>query len=287
MVRDQALLPEQDDIVGKQLTRGVTMSRFVVALLVVCGLSGPLSAAVIHVRPKLAAVFSPTFDLLDDAAIVDANSLESVRLWPSTDKYIVRIDYLMTIEELIDGQLGFGNVVFNIDLLGVTQSVDAPEWVPDGPPPYDLDGGWPRSAGNKWAGNLDAGLNRADLKFILVESDPQSFFTGIPPGSDMEADPRRTLGMAPYYGPHAEGEFVGSTYIELPGAPGTRGVVKATVLEGSTFNQALMLSALGTTGGAPAKLRISVVPEPATWLLLSVSVVLCASCRGKYFDVCA
>ncbi|MDZ4781853.1 MAG: PEP-CTERM sorting domain-containing protein [Planctomycetia bacterium] len=250
------------------------MKRCLATLLILYGLADSSNAAVIHVRPKLAAVLKPDFTPADSSAIKSIQPLEAVRLRPSAAKYVLQFDYLMTIEDLVDGQLGFGNVVCNIDLDGVQQAMEYPGWVPDGPPPFDLDSERPGGLVPKWDSNRDAGLIGADLKLILIESNPKGFFTGNPPGTDWSTDPRLSLGIAPYFGPHLEGEYIGSTFLEIPGTPGIAGLVTATVLEGSTFNAELLLSAVGTTGGPPANFTIEIVPEPSSLGLLSTGAAI-------------
>lgn len=268
------------------------MRQLVIALLcVACGIQSGIGA-VIQVRPKLAGVYDERFFPVHDNEIVAVDPLSSVRLRPRVGSYLLQYDFLMTIEDLHPGQLGFGNTAFHIDLNGLTQSRDVPGWIPDGPPLVDVNGGFPRPYLPKWGDNLDAGERADDLKFILLGVAPKSFYTGNPPGSDTTTDPRWTLGMAPYDNlaasmigdqvfPHTEGEYAGSIFVELVGTPGSTGQVGTRVLGGSTYNAELLLSTVGTIGGPPLAFDARVVPEPTTLVLAATSGALLLGIRRR------
>lgn len=251
-----------------------------VVLAIICG-SGPTFAAVIQVRPKFVAALKPDFTPVEPDAVADFDPLTYVRLKPSGEKYILQFDFLMTIESLTEGQVGFGNTLFHINLTGVTQNADLPGWIPDGWRPIDIVGDRPGRMFPKWAGNMDAGPFAGDLQYILLETAPKSFYSGNPPGSDTTSDPRRTLGIAPYHNPsmdalgnaiapHTEGEYASSLFVEVDGTAGNRGVVNTTVIGGSTYNADLLLSTAGSVGGPPIDFEIRVAPEPSALALFGL-----------------
>lgn len=230
------------------------------------------SAAVIHIRPKLGAVFNPDSTLVEPTSVDVSDPFQGVRLPPRAEPYSVRIDFLMTIEELTDGQVGFGNVVFDIELDRLAQNVDLPGWQLDNST-VDINGPIPGGLVPKWADNGDFGIYGTDLRDLLIGTAPRSF--GPP-----QWDTRRTLGLPPYehgngyvvnqlgeYVQPNDGEYAGSLLVDLPGKAGSEGSIRAVVIAGSTYNADLFLSTAGTTGGPPAEFQLRVVPEPAAWEL--------------------
>jgi hypothetical protein len=247
------------------------------------------SAAVIHIRPKLGAVFNPDSTLVEPANVDVSDPFEGVRLPPRAEPYSVRIDFLMTIEELTDGQVGFGNALFDIELDRLAQNADMPGWQPDYTT-IDLNGALPGGIVPKWHDNGDYGLDATDLHYLLIGTFPRIFGSPI-------YDSRRTLGLPPFehgngyvvnqlgeYVQPNDGEYAGSLLVDVPGKAGSEGSIQAVVIAGSTYNADLVLSTVGTTGGPPAEFRIQVVPEPAAWqLAIAAFTVLLFRRRRTHF----
>lgn len=257
-------------------------------LIAALGLAGTSQAAVVSVKPKLAAVLNADFTPADPSSYV--SDAGGVTLQPNGAKYVLQYDFLMTIGDLQAGQLGFGNAAVNINLVGGTQSPDFPGWTADG---FQVDSNGARPGGvvAKWAGNQDGGQDSSDLQNILIETAPKTFFTGVPPGTDNTTDPRRTLGVAPYNNtnsdplgnpitPHEDGEYAGTVFVEVAGIAGTQGSVAALATGGSVYNDLLELTTAGTTG-AGGSASFAVVPEPSTLALLGLGSALLVFARKR------
>ncbi len=217
-------------------------------------------AAVIHIKPSLVTVFDSAFNDVTSTA-VDFNANGKVRLRPSVEPYTMQVNFTFTIADLREGQLGFGNAAFNIDLArDLIQSTVVPGWQPD----IDLsenNGFPPGGFWNKWADNGDYGI-AGDLHGIVVGTDPPDF-------GPIGVDPRREFGQ------HGD-EFFGNVYVELSGTHGTVGSFSVEGDGGSYYNANNKLVDAGVTVTGGAIDFLVGVPEPSSFVLLGLGGVLLA-----------
>lgn len=115
----------------------------------------------------------------------------------------VKVDYYFEIADLQEHQVGFGNLVFNVDLFRLRQNAILPSWQPD-VSLVDINGDAPGGVIPKWDSNADIGPSAIDLRSILVGQFPRDF-------RDPAVDPRYRIGQD---GP----VYVGATYVDWDGA---------------------------------------------------------------------
>jgi hypothetical protein len=257
----------------------MTSKKLLLAGLVAAlGLVSTSQAAVIHVAPKLRAVLASDFTPIDPAP--DASALPAI----PGGKYILQVDFLMTISDLQAGQLGFGNAAVNIDIQGGAQASEFPGWQADDWR-VDKNGSGPGGGVNKWLGNQDSGADSTDLQNILIENAPKDL-------GAVGVDARTSLGIQPYDNnnldpldapvtPWTDGEYFGTVFFEISGDAGTQGSVSVVASEGSTYDALGNLSALGVTGAPAQSLAFQVVPEPSTFALLGLGGALLAFARKR------
>ncbi|MDZ4784036.1 MAG: PEP-CTERM sorting domain-containing protein [Planctomycetia bacterium] len=259
----------------------MTSKKLLLAGLVAAlGLAGTSQAAVIHVAPKLRAVLASDFTPIDPAP--DASALPAL----PGGKYILQVDFLMKIDGLQAGQLGFGNAAVNINATGIAQAADFPGWQADDWR-VDKNGPGPGGGVNKWLGNQDSGANSSDLQNILIENAPKDL-------GAVGVDARTSLGIEPYDNnnldpldapvtPWSDGEYFGTVFFEISGEAGTQGSVSVVAAEGSTYDAQGLLSAVGVTGAPAQSLAFAVqaVPEPSTFALLGLGGALLAFARKR------
>jgi hypothetical protein len=241
--------------------------------------TSPLHAAIIRIFPKVIAVYNAEFTPADPAKIVTLEPRVGAVLRPSTEKYVLQIDVLMTIEDLQADQIGFGNAAIDIELsAGLTTNADIPGWGADPtvvPPSPFLPVIIP-----KWADNGDYGPSGTDLQSIVIGTAPRNFSTGTGPNSD----PRRTLGIAPYdngdFSYNEDGEYAGSLYVEIDGLAGAAGQLDLIATGGSVYDEDANLHRRGVTAVGDS-LTFHVIPEPSTLVLLSFGSVLLALARMR------
>lgn len=228
-----------------------------------------LDAAVVRVFPRLGGVFNEDFTPVDPAMIL-ATGPEHLQLASRSEKYVVRMDFLMTISDLQPPQqVGFGNAAFDIELSSqLAENVDQPGWILDDST-LDVNGGLPGGLREKWWGSCDCGGNPNDLVQIVIGTAPRDIDTLL--------DPRATLGIAPYHnGPesiHFDGEFAGSVFVDVEGLS-PFGIVSVTNVAGSTFDSDRNLS-VDNVSGLGGQFTIG-VPEPPGALLLILGAICIA-----------
>lgn len=239
------------------------MRILLLSFLVTLFAASDASAAVVRIWPKLVAVFGPDFQLVEGP------------LFPSATPYIAQIDVLMTIDDLQQGQIGFGNAAFDLELRGnVSQSSLAPGWMPD---TSTLDSGSWGEFIVKWPDNGDFGQYGQDLRSIIIGISPRQFADDrIPSG----IDPRRSLGIAPFTNSmehsHSDGEYAGSLYVDfLADRPGALGIVELIPRGSSYYDTDGLLSTTNMSAhGDSAVLRA--VPEPASAVIATLALAVLA-----------
>jgi len=114
----------------------------------------------------------------------------------------VKVDYFFEIADLQENQLGFGNLVFNVDLFRLQQNAIRTRWRPDTSLIAIEEG--PDGLVPKWDDNADIGPSNSDLRSVFVGLFPRDF-------GDPAVDQRYRIGQE---GP----VYIGSTYIDRNGA---------------------------------------------------------------------
>ena len=231
------------------------------ALLLVCQLfSSTARAASVHVTPIISAVvrddFATPADWVPDGAggaLID----------PGQGTTFSIIDFTVEIRDLAGppDEVGFGNVVFDIELTGGVS--DLLGWING--PNVDIDSfhcfpqPFPGLCIPKFADNADMG-RPGDLIDIVVGVAPRAF---RPEGED----PRRTIGQN---GPETMGFIAAAIDTD---SRGNRGQVEAVVKAFSTWDEDLLLARNdGPRFGGTVNLNV--VPEPTA----SVLLILGCSC---------
>lgn len=173
------------------------------ARLVICCTAISLSltahdapAAELTLTPVVSEILQPNLMPFPEGATPDLYSLHGI---PVT----LKVDYFVEIAHLNEGQLGFGNVVFNVDLFRLQQNALVPDWQPD-VSFVDVNGPVPGGVVPTWDDNTDIGNSRLDLRYVFAGLFPRDF-------RDPAIDPRYRIAQdAPAY--------IGSTYIDWDGA---------------------------------------------------------------------
>lgn len=220
------------------------------SLLAACAQS-----AVVSVFPRLGGAFNSDFTPVDASMIVSSGD-DHIKLLPRDEKYVLQIDFLMTLTDLTPQQYRFASSRFDLNLLGaVSMNSDVPGWAAD-PTMLDTNGTLPGGLGPKWQTICDCGDSGADLLGIYIANYPPLPFD---------------LGVAPYSNfdfPHDDGEYAGSLYIEVAG-DNPNGVVRVSGVSSMVFG----------VDGNPTAIDVENlggrfvigVPEPSTLALLSVA----------------
>jgi len=250
-------------------------------LIAALGMASSVQAAVVSIKPKLIGVFDKDFNPVDGLTIdpyVGVSGLPAV----AGGKYIAQIDVLMTINDLTAGQIGFGNAAFNMNLGGgLKANADIPGWSAD-PTQVDNNGTLPQGLVAKWADNVDAGADGTDLQGIIIGTSPRNFSTA----TGNNADPRRTLGQAPWnngdFSYNEDGEYAGSVYVEIDAVAGLTGALELLATGGSIYDADANLSTAGTTAtGGALSFAVTPIPEPSTLALLGLGGALLALARKR------
>ncbi len=218
-----------------------------------------LRAAVVEVNPVASWVLNPDFTPVAEADILGPGLLR-----PRDDAYLIQVDVSMRIYDLQPGQLGFSNTAFNVEFGGDGEAysdldLGIKAWTSSDPTfctngfPSNCDGP------SMWDMNDDYGINSNDLQSIILSGITKSF-------GPVGRDPRRTLGQ------DEDGEYAGSFFISLPGAPGSTAYADTLTLWGaSTYDAEGMSSTANTIALGGRTMTYEVVPEPST-LALAVAV---------------
>jgi hypothetical protein len=252
----------------------MTSKKLLLAGLVAAlGLASAAQAATVTVRPVNVTVHdlvtaAAGFNTPTDAANIISKGPGLLELAPSATGYTVKVDVLINASNFGAGEVGFGNVDFNIDLAGVSRNTVRANWRTDSTT-VDVDG----EQVPKWADNSDIGVAN-DLKHIVMGIAPKNL-------ADPSVDPRHTLGVAPYNNPAGtsyDGEYAGAIYVDIP-AGSTGGTVSIAALGGSYFNANMDLVAGGNFVGEALEIRI--VPEPSTLALLGLGSALLVFARKR------
>jgi hypothetical protein len=236
-------------------------------LIAAMGMASSVQAAVVTVTPKLTAVLKSDFATPIDG-VVNADGTLNPGLGED-GKYLLQVDFYMTITDLQEGQVGFANTALNLALTGdIARNALAPDWIGNsdlvdstGPAP-------PGAVTPKWATSGDFGNDASDLQSILIETTPLAFVTSH------ATDPRRTLGQS------AEGDIAGQMFLEISDTAGVSGLLAVDVTGGSVYGPDYIATTAGVTGG-DTSLSFQVVPEPSTLALLGLGGALLALARKR------
>lgn len=215
-----------------------------------------LRAAVVEVNPVSSWVLNPDFTPVAETDILGPGLLR-----PRDDAYLIQVDVSMRIYDLQPGQVGFSNTAFNVELGGngaaySDLNLGIRAWTPADGPDLDCPGCNPM---NMWDMNDDYGIDNNDLQAVILSGITKSF-------GPVGRDPRRTLGQ------DEDGEYAGSFFISLPGAPGSTAYADMLTLWGaSTYDAAGISSTANNTALGGRTMTYEVVPEPST-LGLAVTV---------------
>lgn len=173
-------------------------ARLTIALVAIRALQfiEPASSAELTLIPVVAEVLQQDLLPFPEGTTPDLHSLHGI---PVT----LKVDYYFEIAHLQEHQLGFGNLVFNVDLFRLTQNALLPEWQPD-VSTVDINGEALGGVVPKWDDNADIGPSAFDLRSVFVGLFPRDF-------RDPAVDPRYRIGQD---GP----VYAGSTYVDWDGA---------------------------------------------------------------------
>ncbi|MDZ4784101.1 MAG: hypothetical protein SGJ19_27960 [Planctomycetia bacterium] len=138
------------------------------------------------VRPVVRQLQHPDLTPLAPGTITVQNA-EQLRVAEGTGPLLVTLDYYVSISQLAGGpgELGFGNVVVNLQAEGLSLDPLIGGWSPD-LTLVDTNGEELGGLEAIWSDNADFGASGTDLQSIIVGLAPSGF-------GDVGVDPRRTL----------------------------------------------------------------------------------------------
>jgi hypothetical protein len=216
---------------------------FLLALLALAVAALPAVAGTMTLTPSVVARFDPvTFDPLPLLSPPGGTILDGPGV------YQVDLSFTSTTGE---GERGWANTSFNIELLGGLTDPGWGGWIGD-TSLVDINGAPPPGANTlKYATNLDAGVV-GDLQGILI-----SIAGGV---MNVTLDPRATLGTP-------TPDFLGSVFLQTNGEYGRMKVNNVSFSMADTAGQFL---AVQSADGSVIHFEI---PEPSTFALFGLALV--------------
>lgn len=245
----------------------VARTWFFVALgLFGSGVHSP-TAATVTFTPEVAAILNPDFSPVDPAFILPGD-----RLAPRDESYLLQVNARLRLSELGD-LLGIQSTGFDVQVnddgaVYFAPELGLPAWTAWNPI-IDTNGPAPGGGTERlWIINRDGGGDPNDLIRIDLVGATTNF-------GPIPFDIRRTIGQS------VDNEVAGTFFVELPATPGYRASVDILTPYESRFYDANGAVHLGTAIGLSTA-TYSVVPELASWMLLSIGAALTLLARGRF-----
>jgi len=225
-------------------------------------LTSSVHSATVHITPRITAVLNEDF-----------TPVSYVRRLPSRPGYyLIQVEVDIKIDGLGGDAVGFSNTAFNVFANpSIYSDVDlgVNAWSADNPQ-FDSNGPGQDGVVNVWDINADAGVNKNDLRAVVLAGITKSF--GPPP-----FDIRRTLAQ------DEDGDHAGTFYMKLPGTRGNYGFAEIHAPFGaSTYDANGVSSTAGNEAVGGRTNTIYIMPEPTSLALLGLgSALLLALARQR------
>jgi len=238
-------------LAGLALHRGRIVGAVTCCTMVMSALAASSSAATVYVTPSIAGVLNEDFSLVDPDDVLAPGVLRR-----RAEPYLVSIEFSMTISDLQEGQVGFSNTAFDIEIEGAS-ALESPEigfqpWFANDAQ-IDFNGPIPGGVRPLWEINADRGADQSDLRAIILAGATRNFGPG-------PFDVRRILGQD-------SPAVAGWIYLEVPGNKRLATLDVLTPYGASTYDATGFSTVEGNTAiGGSVTIR---VPEPnSIWLAL-------------------
>lgn len=203
-------------------------TAFFLAILVLFGGTSRSLAVGLTLSPVIRELQNADFTPVNPRLLSAFDPQHGVFVAEGSGPLIVTVDYYVGITGLSGspGELGFGNVLFDLRTQNIDLDLGAGGWNPD-TTLVDTNGEEIGGMQAIWSDNGDFGPSGTDLKSIVVGLAPRGF-------GDVGVDPRRTIGQA-------APAYVGSTYFNWDPTEGETGVVRTDTSQFSTYSSSLLL----------------------------------------------